>query len=78
MLVPRFEWTAEASGKNHGRIGWRWFVWHRFSHKNRMQGASRLQLHDSKRVVRASGIFDSHRIDWQARRRPFADADRLT
>jgi hypothetical protein len=61
MLVPRFEWTAEASGKNHGRIGWRWFVWHRFSHKNRTQGASRLQLHDSKRVVCASGIFDSHR-----------------
>ena len=34
---------------------------HRFSHKNRTQPPSRLQLHDSKRRVRASGIFDSHR-----------------
>jgi hypothetical protein len=45
----------------NGRIGWRWLVWHRFSHKNRTQLPSRLQLHDSKRLVRASGIFDSHR-----------------
>ena len=45
----------------NGRIGWRWLVWHRFSHKNRTQLPSRMQLHDSKRRVRASGIFDSHR-----------------
>jgi hypothetical protein len=44
-----------------GRIGWRWLVWHRFSHENRTQLPSRLQLHDSKKLVRASGIFDSHR-----------------
>ena len=43
------------------RIGWRWLVWHRFSHKNRTQLPSRMRLHDSKRRVRASGIFDSHR-----------------
>ena len=45
----------------NGRIGWRWLVWHRFSHKYRTQRRSRLQLHDSKRRVRGSGIFDSHR-----------------
>jgi hypothetical protein len=45
----------------NGRIGWRWLVWRRFSHKKRTQLPSRLQLHDSKRLVRASGIFDSHR-----------------
>ena len=45
----------------NGRIGWRWLVWHRFSHKNRTQLPSRMRLHDSKRRVRASGIFDSHR-----------------
>jgi hypothetical protein len=32
-----------------------------FSHKNRTQLPSRLQLHDSTRLVRVSDIFDSHR-----------------
>jgi hypothetical protein len=36
-------------------------LWQRFSHKNRTQLPSHLQPHDSKRLVRASGIFDSHR-----------------
>ncbi len=46
---------------NKARIGWRWLVWHGFSHKNRTQLSSRLQLHDLKGPVRGSGIFDSHR-----------------
>src|ERR1700722_18039 len=49
------------AGSPNGSIGWRWLVWHRFSHKNRTQLPSRLQLHDSKRRLRDSSIFDSHR-----------------
>ena len=49
------------AGSPFDRIGWRWLVWHRFSHKNRTRRSSRLQLHNSKKLVRASGIFDSHR-----------------
>jgi hypothetical protein len=30
----------------NGRRGWRWLVWQRFSHNNRTQRLSRLQLHD--------------------------------
>jgi hypothetical protein len=41
-------------------VRWRWLVWRRFSHKNRTQLPSHLQPHDFKRLVRASGIFDSH------------------
>jgi hypothetical protein len=58
VLLPCFGRTAEAL--NLCRIGWRWLVWRHFSHKNRTQLPSRLQLQHSKRLMRASGIFDSH------------------
>jgi hypothetical protein len=64
--VSNWNWRSNHAHARGGEltlaeIGWRWLVWHRFSHKNRTQLPSRLQLHDSKRWVRASGIFDSHR-----------------
>jgi hypothetical protein len=43
-----------------GRIGWRWLVWHQFSHNNCTQRPPHLQLPDFEMPVGASGIFDSH------------------
>ena len=42
-------------------VRWRWPMWSGFSHKNRTQRLSFSQLPEFKGVVRASGIFDSHR-----------------
>jgi toxin ParE1/3/4 len=46
-----------------GRIGSRRPAPHCHSHKTRTQLPSCLQLHDSKRLVRPIGIFDSHRLE---------------
>jgi len=42
-------------------VRWRWPMWSGFAHKNRTQRLSFSQLPEFKGVVRASGIFDSHR-----------------
>ena len=61
LRTIRFSSLPNRCSSPNGRVGWRWLVWHRFPRKNRTRLPSRLQLQDSKRRVRASGIFDSHR-----------------